>query len=72
MPTRPSQSAAAAENSPENLASSPLRGFEWMRIRGTDAPTPTVTCSTCSGAMAWMRLSSSALSMIECVQAQDG
>ena len=36
MPTWDSESAAAAENSAENLASSPVRGFEWIRIRGHD------------------------------------
>ena len=51
MPTRPSISAAAAENSAENFASRPVRGREWIRMRGTPAATPTVTSSTSSARM---------------------
>src|SRR5262245_16823520 len=49
MPTRPSARAAAAENSPENLASRPLFGFEWIRMRGTVLFTPIATEAICSG-----------------------
>ena len=49
IPTRPSQSAAAAENSAENFASRPVCGSEWMRILGTIAFTSTVTSATSAG-----------------------
>ena len=72
MPTRPSISAAAAENSPENLASSPFFGSEWIRMFGTARFTPMTTEAICEGWSACVRRSSSAPSMIEWVQAQDG
>ncbi len=72
MPARPSASAAATENSAENLASSPVRGSGWIRILGTVAWTPTVTSATWSGSIPCTRLSSRAPSMMEWVQAHEG
>ena len=72
MPRCSSTSAAAAANTPENFASSPVRGRSWMRMFGTEACTPTVTSRMSSGRSRCRWRSSRAPSMMEWVHAHEG